>query len=97
MDNLSQTDIILSKCRFTPHNFRRDAWRNLSSSGSYGSVDSQQNMALPSRYRRICHIHAFIGRNTIALRVQRFAAGANLICDMFQKKVHQNLLVYRHF
>ena len=38
-------------------------------------------MALPSRYRRIwCHIHAFIGRNTIALRVQRFAAGANIIC-----------------
>ena len=34
-------------------------------------------MALPSRYRRIwCHIHAFIGRNTIALRVQRFAAGS---------------------
>ena len=26
------------------------------------------------------HIHGFIGRNTIALRVQRFAAGANLIC-----------------
>ena len=38
-------------------------------------------MALPSRYRRIWrHIHAFIGRNTIALRVQRFAAGANIIC-----------------
>ena len=29
MDNLSQTDIILLKCRFIPHNFRRDAWRNL--------------------------------------------------------------------
>ena len=38
-------------------------------------------MALPSRYRRIWrHIHAFIGRNTIALRVQRFAADANIIC-----------------
>ena len=38
-------------------------------------------MALPSRYRRIWrHIHAFIGRNTIALRVQRFTAGANIIC-----------------
>ena len=38
-------------------------------------------MALPSRYWRIWrHIHAFIGRNTIALRVQRFAAGANIIC-----------------
>ena len=38
-------------------------------------------MALPSRYRRIWrHIHALIGRNTIALRVQRFAAGANIIC-----------------
>ena len=38
-------------------------------------------MALPSMYRRRWrHIHAFIGRNTIALRVQRFAAGANIIC-----------------
>ena len=48
---------------------------------AYRSVDSQQNMALPSRYRWIWrHIHAFIGRNTIALRIQRFAAGAYLIC-----------------
>ena len=38
-------------------------------------------IALPSRYQRIRrHIHAFIGRNTIALRVQRLAAGANMIC-----------------
>ena len=38
-------------------------------------------MALPSMYRRRWrHIHAFIGRNTIALRVQSFAAGANVIC-----------------
>ena len=38
-------------------------------------------MALPSMYRRRWrHIHAFIGKNTIALRVQRFAAGANIIC-----------------
>ena len=38
-------------------------------------------MALSSSYRLIWrHIHAFIGRNTIALRVQRFAAGANIIC-----------------
>ena len=38
-------------------------------------------MVLPSMYRwRWRHIHAFIGRNTIALRVQRFAAGANVIC-----------------
>ena len=38
-------------------------------------------MALPSMYRwRWRHIHAFIGRNTIALRVQRFTAGANIIC-----------------
>ena len=36
-------------------------------------------MVLPSMYRRRWHhIHAFIGRNTIALRVQRFAAGANV-------------------
>ena len=38
-------------------------------------------MALPSMYRwRWCHIHAFIGRNMIALVVQRFAAGANVTC-----------------
>ena len=38
-------------------------------------------MALPSMYLwRWRHIHAFIGRNTIAHRVQRFAAGANVIC-----------------
>ena len=48
MDNLSQTDVILSKYRFIPHNFRRDAWWNLWSSGSYGSLDSQNKMALPS-------------------------------------------------
>ena len=36
MDNLSQTDVILSKCCFIPHNFCRDAWWNLWSSGSYG-------------------------------------------------------------
>ena len=38
-------------------------------------------VALPSMYRRNWrHIHAFIERNTIALRVQRLAAGANVIC-----------------
>ena len=38
-------------------------------------------MALPSMYRRRwSHIHAFIGRNMIAIRVQMFSAGANIIC-----------------
>ena len=38
-------------------------------------------MALPLMYRRRWrHIHAFIGRNTITPRVQRFAAGANVMC-----------------
>ena len=38
-------------------------------------------MVQQSIYRRIWrHIHVFIGRNTIALRVQRFAAGTNIIC-----------------
>ena len=38
-------------------------------------------IALLSIYqRRWRHIHAFTGRNTIALMVQRFAAGANVIC-----------------
>ena len=80
MDNLSQTHVILSKCRSIPHNFRRDAWSNLWSSGSYGSLDSQNKMALPSMHRqRWRHIHAFVGKNTIALGVQRFAAGTNII------------------
>ena len=49
--------------------------------GHTGPLTVNKNMALPSRYRRIWrHIHAFIGRNAIALWVQRFAAGANLIC-----------------
>ena len=57
---------------------------------TYGEIFSQlghtgpltvNKMALPSRYRQIWrHIHALIGRNTIALGVQRFAAGANIIC-----------------
>ena len=38
-------------------------------------------MALPSMYQwRWCHIFAFIETNTIALGVQRFAAGAGMIC-----------------
>ena len=45
INNLSQTDMILSKRRFSPHNFRRDAWQNLWSSGSYRYFDSQQNGA----------------------------------------------------
>ena len=81
MDNLSQTDVILSKCRFIPHNFRRDAWQNLWSPGSYGSLDSQQNgAAVDVSAERWRHIHAFIGKNMIALRVQRLAAGANITC-----------------
>ena len=82
MDNLSQTDIILSKCHFTPHNFRHDAWSSyfFGHLGHTGPL-TVNKMALLSRYRRIWrHIHAFIGRNTIALRVQWFAAGANIIC-----------------
>ena len=40
-----------------------------------------KKMALLSMYRRRWHhIHAFIGRNIIALTVQSFAAGANVTC-----------------
>ena len=80
MDNLSQTDVILLKCHFIPSNFRRDAWRIFSHLG-HTDPSTVNKMVLPSTYRqRWRHIHAFIGRNTIALRVQRFAAGANVIC-----------------
>ena len=43
MSHMSQTDMILWKRHFSPHNFRRDTWRNLWSSGSHGYFDSQQN------------------------------------------------------
>ena len=80
MDNLSQTDVILSKCLFIPHNFRRDHGEIFSHLSHTGPL-TVNKMALPSMYRRRWrYIHAFIGRNTIALRVQRFAAGANIIC-----------------
>ena len=81
MDNLSQTDVILSKNRFIPHNYRRNAWWNLWSSGSYGSLDSQNKMALLSMYRRrLCRILASIDRNTIAIESQSFAAGITATC-----------------
>ena len=81
MDNLSQTDVILSKYRFIPHNFRCDAWWNLWSSGSYGSLDSQNKMALLSMCRRrLCRILTSIERNTIAIEPQSFAAGITAIC-----------------
>ena len=80
---LSQTDVILLKCHFIPHNFRRDAWQNLSHLGHTGPL-TVNKMALPSMYRRRWHhIHAFIGRNMIALRVQRFTAGDNVICPTY--------------
>ena len=41
MDNLSQTDVILSKCCFIPHNFRRDAWWNLGHLGHTGPLTVQ--------------------------------------------------------
>ena len=46
MDNLSQTDVVLSKCRFILHNFRRDAWRNLWLSGDTGNL-TVNKVALP--------------------------------------------------
>ena len=80
MDNLSQTDMILSKLRFIPHKFHCDAWWNLWSSGSYGYFDSQQKLCCHRQYQqRRCHILAFIETNTIELGVQRFAVGANVI------------------
>ena len=44
-----------------------------------------KKMALPSMYRwRWCHILAFfIETNTIALGLQRFTAGANMICLLY--------------
>ena len=53
---------------------------NFSHLGHTGPL-TVNKMVLPSMYWRIWHhIHVFIGRNTIELRVQRFAAGTNIIC-----------------
>ena len=47
----------------------------------HASTLAVNKMALPSMYRRRWHhILAFVERNTIALRAQRFAEGANVIC-----------------
>ena len=46
MDNLSKTDVVLSKCRFILHNFHRDAWRNLWLSFDMGTL-TVNKMALP--------------------------------------------------
>ena len=46
MDNLSQTDVVLSKCRFILHNFHCDAWQNLWLSGDTGTL-TVNKMALP--------------------------------------------------
>ena len=80
MDNLSRTDVILSKCRFIPHNFHRDAWRNLWSSGPYGSLDSQQNGAALDVSPEMASHSCFYRKKYDCTRVQRFAAGANIIC-----------------
>ena len=45
MDNLSQNDEVLSKCRFILHNIR-DAWRNLWLSGDTGTL-TVNKMPLP--------------------------------------------------
>ena len=46
MDSLSKTDVVLSKCCFILHNFRRDAWQNLWLSGDTGTL-TVNKMALP--------------------------------------------------
>ena len=80
MENLSQTDVILSKCRLFHIIFVVTHGEIFSHLGHTGPL-TVNKMALPLMYRwRWPHIHAFIGRNTIALRVQRFAAGANVTC-----------------
>ena len=77
MDNLSQTDVILSKCCINFVVMHGEIFGHLGHTGPL----TVNKMALPSMYwRRWRHIHDSIGKNTIALRVQRFAAGTNIIC-----------------
>ena len=57
-----------------------EIFTQLGHSMTYTGIMTVNKMALPSMYRRRwCYILAFIERNTIALGVQRFAAGANVI------------------
>ena len=68
---------LLKHC-FSPHDFHRDAWWNLWWSGSYGYF--KQNSAAIDVLAKIVSYSCFIETNTIALGVQRFAMGANVIC-----------------
>ena len=62
-----------------PHIFLMTHGENFGHLGHLGPL-TVNKMALPSMYqRRWRPICAFIGKNTIALRVQRFAAGANIV------------------
>ena len=74
MDNLSETDMILSKYSFIMNNFHCDTWWYLWSSGLH-VFDSQQNGAA---HRRWGHILAFIERNATALEVQKVGARVNV-------------------
>ena len=72
--------MVLSKCRFILHNFRRDAWRKHWLSGDTGTSTLTVNkMALSievsAEIGRWCHILTSIERNTIAIELQSFAAG----------------------
>ena len=80
MDNLSQADVIYQNAVLFHIIFVMTHGEIFSHLDHTGPL-TVNKMVLPSMYRqRWHHIHAFIGRNTIALRVQRFAAGANVIC-----------------
>ena len=47
---------------------------------THGEIFSQHGHTSQLTVNKMVHIHALIGRKTIALMVQRFAAGTNIIC-----------------
>ena len=66
MNNLSQTDVILLKCRFIPHNLRHDKGEIISHLGHTGPLTSQQNGIAVDVSAKIAASSCFYWKNTIS-------------------------------
>ena len=80
MDNLSQTDVIYQNAVSFHIIFVVMHGEIFSHMGHMGPL-TVNKLALPLMYQRIWrHIHTFIGRINDCTKLQRFAAGAYIIC-----------------
>ena len=77
ISNWSQTDMILPKCLLFYIIFSVMPGKIF---GHLGHMGTSTVSKMVLYWRRWYHILAFIETNTIALGVQSFAAGANMIC-----------------